>query len=387
MTLSDASAVTLPVVALLAHRFSSPSATGVGRYYIELATSLAAGRFPQRYVIASTRERENPTWLPPEMERRQVPGSRKALAAAWAIVGRPRIDGLIARPDLVHALHPWTATPTRAPLVTTIHDLMPLQHRAWYPRRESWLFGRGIAHARDHARLVIADAEHGAAQLVEEAGIERSRIRVVQLAVGDEFRTRMDAATIAEVCARHRVEPGRYLLAVGQVARRKNLSVVLRALAKLDPGLFGSRALLIAGPRGVGAQEVVTEINQLGLDGRVELAGYVPGGDLPALVGAALALVHPSRDEGFGLTPLEAMAAGVPAIASASGALPEVMGRAGILLDPTDDDAWSAAIAAVAGDPDHRAALIAAGAIHQEHFRWSRVAAQTAAVHAEALGR
>lgn len=374
-------------IALVAHRVASPAATGVGRYYVEMASSLATEPSPHRYTVAAPRERERPQWLPPGLHRQVIPGPRKALAAAWALAGRPHLDRALGRPDLVHTLHPYTATPVRAPLVTTIHDLMPVQHRSWYPRRESWLFGHGVAYARDHARLVIADAEYGAAQLVAEAGIERARIRVIHLAVGDEFRARADEATTAAVCARHGVEPGRYVVAVGQVTTRKNPFVVLRALAALDPDLLGSTALLLAGPAGVGAAAVEAEIDRLRLRDRVRLGGYVPREELPVLVGAALALVHPSRDEGFGFTPIEAMAAGVPALASASGALPEVVGAAGVLLDPDDADAWAAAITAIAEDPARREALVAAGAAHQERFRWDRVARETIAVHDEALGR
>jgi glycosyltransferase involved in cell wall biosynthesis len=375
-----------PRVALLAHRLASPSATGIGRYYVEMVTSLGTAESPHDYVAASTAEAEVPTWLPPRLERRTIRGPRKALAVGWALTRRPRVDRALGHPDLLHALHPWTATPSRAPLVTTIHDLMPIQHRAWYPPRESWMFGRGVAYARDHAQLVIADAEHGAAQLVAEAGIERARIRVVHLAVGDEFRARPSADTIREVCARHGVEPGRYLVAVGQIARRKNLTVVLRALARLDRDRLPRPALLAAGPPGVGADEVMAEIEQLGLTDVVRIGGYVPSADLPVLVHAAIALVHPSRDEGFGFTPLEAMAAGVPAIASASGALPEVMADAGVLVDPGDPDAWAAAITRMLDEPDHRAELVARGDAHQEHYRWSRVARETSAVHVEALG-
>lgn len=373
-------------IALLAHRIASPSATGIGRYYVEASRALAtAGLDDRRYVIATTRERETATWLPPTLERAEIPGPRKALALAWATVGRPRADRTLGPIDLVHTLHPWTATPTRAPLVTTICDLMPIQHRAWYPWRESWLFGRGVDHARAHARRIITISAHRADQLVDEAGIERDRIRVVHLAAGDEFRQRADEATVAETCRRFGVEPGRFLVHIGQVARRKNLAVVLRALTAVPPDVLGSPALLLAGPRGVGADEVDALIDELGIRRRVRIGGYVDGDDLPALVQGALALVHPSYDEGFGLTPIEAMAAGVPALTSDRGALPEAIGDGGVLLDADDPDAWAEAIVVVATDPAHRAALIASGDGRQRHFTWSRVAAETAAVHDEVL--
>jgi alpha-1,3-rhamnosyl/mannosyltransferase len=374
-----------PRIALLAHRVASPSATGIGRYYVEIATSLARADGQHDYVLANTREREKPRWLPDGLEHKVVPGPRKAVAVAWALSGRPRADRWLGAPDLVHALHPWTATPTRAPLVVTIHDLMPIQHPGWYPRHETWLFKRGVDYVRDHAATVIAVSGHVADQLQAEAGIERDRLRVVHEAAGDEFRIVPSPALVAEVCARHGVMPGRFLMAIGQIARRKNLGVVLRALARLNPDLLGTPALLAAGPRGVGAEEVDADIERLGLASRVRFAGYVPGEDLPVLLASSAALVHPSLGEGFGFTPLEAMAAGVPAIAARSGALPEVMGDAGVLVNPTDPDAWAQAIERVLRDREHRVAVIGAQTVHQEHYRWSRVAAETAAVHADVL--
>jgi alpha-1,3-rhamnosyl/mannosyltransferase len=270
--------------------------------------------------------------------------------------------------------------------VTTIHDLMPTLHPEWHGRLESWLFGRGVAHARDHARLIVTESRFAAEIITAEAGIEPDRIRVVWGGVGDEFRRRPTTTEAEAVCARHGVQPGRFLIVVGAVSARKNLSVVLRALARIDPARLGTPALLAAGPPGRGANDIEAEVDRLGLHDRVRFAGYVPRGDLPVLVASSLSLVHPSRDEGFGITPIEAMASGVPAIASDAGSIPEVAGAAAVLVDPDDVDGWAGAITAIAEDPDHRAAVVAAGERHQDRFRWSRAALDTMAVHDEVLG-
>ena len=96
-------------------------------------------------------------------------------------------------------------------------------------------------------------------------------------------------------------------------------------------------------------------------------------------------MLHPSADEGFGLTPLEAMACGVPTAVSNAGALPEVCGDAAILVDPHDPDAWAEAISRLLEDDDLRATLIARGCTRAEGFRWHRVASETIAVHRAAL--
>jgi alpha-1,3-rhamnosyl/mannosyltransferase len=284
-------------------------------------------------------------------------------------------------------MHAWAPTPTRAPLVVTIHDLMPFRHPGWYGRIESWSFRRAVHYARDRAAVVVTDSETEARQLVEHAGIDRSRLRVIPLGVDDTFRLRPAASEQARVCAAHGVERGRYLVAVGAVSERKNLSVVLRALASLDPAVLGHPALVVAGPRWDRSDRVEAEVDALGLADRVRFAGYVPHDELPVLVGSAAALVHPSRDEGFGLTPLEAMAAGVPALVAGSGSLPEVVGEGGALLDVDDPDAWAAAIHAVATDPACRQRLVVAGERHQARFTWERTATATLAVYDELLGR
>jgi glycosyltransferase involved in cell wall biosynthesis len=374
-------------IALLGHRLAAPSPTGIGRYYVEVATGLAKVTDPSkhRYTVATLSERAHPSWVAPPLALGSLGGPRKPRTLAWALTGRPNVDRSLGHPDLVHVLQPWAPIPTRAPLVVTVHDLMPMLRPEWHGRMESWLYGRGIEHTRDHAALVLTNSQHTADVVAAEVGIEQDRMRVVWFGVGDEFRSRPSTEEQAAVCVRHGVEPGRYLIAVGAVSTRKNLGVVLAALARTDLSLLGPVALLAAGPPGRGAEEISAEVDRLGLTGRVRFTGFVPGGDLPVLVGAARALVHPSRDEGFGLTPLEAMAAGVPAIASDVGSLPEVTDGAAVLVGPEDVDGWAAAITAVAGDDDHHAALVAAGDRRQARFTWTRACEDTLAAHDEVL--
>ncbi|MDP1821512.1 MAG: glycosyltransferase family 1 protein [Acidimicrobiales bacterium] len=370
-------------VALVGHRLAAPAATGIGRYYAEIASGLARTADPatHRYTVASTREPGSPSWVAPPLGLGSLGGPRRALAMAWALTGRPAVDRRLGHPALVHLLHPWAPVPTRAPLVATVHDLMPLLHPEWYGRVERWSYRRGIHHVRADAAAVVAVSQWSADQLVAEAGIERDRIHVVWEGAGDEFRHRPTTAEQAAVCRAHGVEPGRFLVAIGAVSTRKNLAVVLRALAQVDPALLGSPALVVAGPAGQGAAEVEAAVDRLGLTGRVRFAGYVPGGELPVLLGASMALVHPSRDEGFGITPIEAMAAGVPALASDAGAIPEVAGEAALLVGLDDVDGWAAAITAVATDEGHRADLVRRGTDHQARFTWDRAAEATRAVH------
>jgi len=130
---------------------------------------------------------------------------------------------------------------------------------------------------------------------------------------------------------------------------------------------------------------VLAEIERLRLRERIRVTGFIPDADLHALLSGALALAHPSMDEGFGLPPLEAMAAGVPVAAARAGSIPEIVGDAAVLLDPSDEAAWTAALSDLAGDADLRARLRAAGRVRAADFTWERAAEATLAVYAKVL--
>ena len=144
-------------------------------------------------------------------------------------------------------------------------------------------------------------------------------------------------------------------------------------------------ALLLAGRVHESGDAVIAEIDRLGLGSRVRVAGFVPDADLRVLVQGALALAHPSVDEGFGLPPLEAMAAGVAVVAARAGSVPEIVGDGGVLVEPLDEDAWTAALTMVVEDDEERRRLVAAGRTQSAAFTWERAAQQTLAVYERVL--
>ena len=164
---------------------------------------------------------------------------------------------------------------------------------------------------------------------------------------------------------------------------RKNVAVLVDALARL-----GDRApvLVVAGPDGPGTAGTRALVERRGLTASVRFAGFVPDDDLPALLAGARALVHPSRREGFGLPPLEAMAVGIPAIVADTAALPDAVGDAALVAGGDDADAWAGAIASL-DDDDLVAARSAAGRAHARQFTWARTAAETIAVYERVVAR
>lgn len=369
-------------VVLLAHRLARPEATGIGRYAAGLATALARVWSPSAFVLAAAREAEPATWVPPGVGVVRLPGPRRALHAAWTLAGRPSLDVLAGRPRLLHVLSPFAPVPTAAPVVATVHDLMPYRWPSWYGRAERAGFVRAVERFCDEAAHLMAVSATVAAELAAR-GVPPARITVVPPGVDAAFFS-PDPARTAAACRALGLEPGGYLVAIGTVSARKNAVVVVRALAALPPA--ERVPLVLAGPAADALEAVTAEATRLGVDGLVRHLGYVADADLPALVAGAAALVHPSREEGFGLPPLEAMAAGTPVVAADTTSLPEVTGGAALLADPDDPEAWATAIARLRTDVALRDRLVTAGRSRAARFTWERAAAATLAVYERVIG-
>jgi glycosyltransferase involved in cell wall biosynthesis len=175
-------------------------------------------------------------------------------------------------------------------------------------------------------------------------------------------------------------------LYVGTLQPRKNLARVINAFAGLagDPALAGVQ-LVLAGKRGWLYDDLFAQVTRLGLTSRVIFPGYVEEADLPALLSGALALVFPSLYEGFGIPVLEAMAWGCPAIVATGSALDEVLGPAGLTVDPADAAAAGRCMAHLWDHPEARAELAARGRQRACSFTWQRTAEATLAAYRTAL--
>ena len=178
-----------------------------------------------------------------------------------------------------------------------------------------------------------------------------------------------------------------YILFLGTLEPRKNVGVLLDAYEALTSGSRRVPRLVIAGGASPDADTWLNRIAQEPLNRHVVYKGYVAHEEREALYGGARALVLPSLDEGFGLPVLEAMSAGVPVIASNRGSLPEVIGDAGVLLDPLDAAAWAAAIERVASDTEWATRLACAGLERATAFTWERSAAELRQAYLDALAR
>jgi glycosyltransferase involved in cell wall biosynthesis len=184
------------------------------------------------------------------------------------------------------------------------------------------------------------------------------------------------------VLARYGLRPG-FLFALGRLNRRKNLERLLLAYARLRAGGASDVPLVIGGKPDYGVGDVLRRA-KLGAEASgVRFVGLVPDADLPHLYGAAACFVYPSLFEGFGLPLVEAMACGTPVISSDRTALPELVGTAGLLVDPESVDALAAAMARLLSDPDLARELGRRGIERSRRYTWTETARRTLAIYHE----
>jgi len=280
------------------------------------------------------------------------------------------------------------------PTVVTVHDLIPLLLPAYRGSLAVRLYTALVRVATSRADLILADSEASRRDIMRYLRVPSERVRRVWLAV--------DAAYHPESWdddAIHRqslgVSPG-YILYLGGFDRRKNLAAVFKALARLREVLMSTDylhdvRLVVAGklpkqdtyltpdPRRLLGETALTP-------DAVRFIGFVPEAAKPALYRGARAFLFPSRYEGFGLPPLEALACGVPVVGSCKSSLPEVVGDAGILVDPDDVAGMADALAHLVMDDSFYGALRARARSQVARFAWKATAQATWDAYRTVLG-
>jgi len=261
--------------------------------------------------------------------------------------------------------------------VVSIYDLiLPLYAKYADPLSRSmhWLFAARSARQADR---IIADSHSTARDLHRIYGISESKIEVIHLGVSPAFKPQ-DPRAAAEYVARQYKTSKDYILTVGTLGPHKNLITLVKAMkAVRDRGAL-SFELLVVGAKGRKKSQVLEVIRTSGLtDNDIRFLGFVPDEDLPMLYSGSSLFVLPSLYEGFGLPLAEAMACGVPVIASNTSSIPEVAGDAGLLVPPTEPEAFAEAILRVRSDQALRKAMIEKGLKQAGSFRWDKAARQT----------
>ena len=358
---------------------------GIGRYSRSLLAAFARRAPPDvRWTLLrlATFPPAEPQQLPPHDDIRVLRPRRPELAMLALDAAMLSVELAGAGSGTVyHSVQLGLPALRRARAVLTVHDLAPLRWPGHYLRWPHVRIGHMWQYAlAQRADAIVAPSEATAADVVERLRIPRERVRVIPEAVGEEFAPppRAEASRIAR--ERFAV-PARYALYVGQFDPRKNMDGLLAAFTRAaadDPDL----RLVIVGDLGKLATHLYDALGRTRAPReRVVVTGFVDDATLAALYAGAECLVHAALLEGFGLTPLEALHAGTPVVGYRTPAVQEVVGDAGLLVDPADPAALGEALASLLASDTLATDLRDRSAARAALFSWDRAADETLALY------
>ena len=283
--------------------------------------------------------------------------------------------------DVLHVQ--FTAPPfCPCPVVVSIHDLSFEHLPQTFNRRSRTQLRLTVRHSARRAAKILTLSEHTRRDVIDSYSIAPEKVSAIPLAAPAHFRRVLDDMELQRVRHIYGIE-GDYVLSVGSIQPRKNLVRLIKAYASLRDRQSGHKfpKLVLVGKCAWLYDETLRALDETGVRNSVVLTGYVPETDLPALYSGALCFVYPSYFEGFGLPPLEAMKCGVPVVVGNTTSLPEVVGDAGLKVDPFDVSAIASAIDRLIKDPELRKELSVKGSRRAEEFNWQDTAQRTLNVY------
>ena len=355
------------------------SPTGVGAFCAGALAGLSAvpGLDLSAFAISWRRRRGIASLVPGGVSTRQRAMPARPLHAAWGRMSFPPVEWFIGRHDVVHGSN-FVVPPTRnAARVVTVHDLTVVL----YPELcdpPTLEFPGMVRRAVAEGAWVHTPSQFVADQVVAELQVEPSRTRAVHHGIPP-------LPDVGGASSPVRLPDGcdRYVLAVGTIEPRKDYPLLVSAFEQVAAG-HPDVALVIVGGDGWGSDRFLTSVAASPVRSRIVRSGYLDDRALAATLRDASVLAYPSLYEGFGFPPLQAMAASVPVVATAVGAVPEVVGDGAVLVGPADVDGLAEALSRVLDGGTDVDELVARGLARSTHFTWDACAAGLASLYREA---
>jgi len=370
-------------------RMILPQMSGIGRYLISLSRALHDLGDDTLFEL----------WLQEDLsidhparklasdnfQVRVLPVKHMSLSGQWQIP----FEAARSHADVLHFPHfdlPW-ATPGR--IVATIHDLKYIAHPEFFPHFEEskrLAMHLMMAFTCRRSQLILCDSKWTAQDLHARIGVPKQKLRPVPLGVDERLFISSLPDALQELRQRmHLDQP--FILFVGERRPHKNLIGLMKAFSLFRRMSNQPYQLVIAGKSYADYQEPETIAKQFGLSDSICFLDYVAEFDLPVLYQAAEAFISLSHYEGFGLPILEAMASGTPVVAANCTALPEVVGEAGMLVDPDNPDQAADALRQIVRGGAQREQMIALGSERARQYTWERTAQKTLEIYREAQTR
>ncbi len=268
--------------------------------------------------------------------------------------------------------------------ILTIHDLIPLLFPKTYSRDTSFLWNSSLKLIKNRIDHVIAVSQKTKDDCIKYFDIPDEKVTIIPNAVNARYKPIKNIEEVKNNLKMSYKLTDPFILFTGRIEARKNVPVLIKALYKLKKmGL--KHKLVVVGGRGWKYEETIGEIERLNLQESVIFPGYVPDEDLVKLYNAADLFVYPSLYEGFGLPPLEAMACGTPVITSNTSSLPEVVGNAGIMVNPKDVNGLAESMHRVLTDNVLKEDLSKKSLERSKKFSWEKSANETWKVYESIL--
>jgi glycosyltransferase involved in cell wall biosynthesis len=353
---------------------------GIGTYVRNLVRALARQDTDDTYVLLCPhKDREFVESLGPRFEALEEPAGNYSVREQISVP----VDLWRARVDLFHAPHYVVSPLTLCPFVVTIHDCIHLRFPQYLPNRAAYYYARVVmSSSARRARRVLTVSRASKQDILHFLKIPADKIEVIYNALDEGLAAAPSAGEVARVQQRFQLTSP-FVLYAGNIKPHKNVDRLIHAFSLLRQRGAGDTKLLVIGDEVSKYQNLRRLVHRYQLHQHVRFLGFVPDETLAVLYRLASVFVFPSLYEGFGLPPLEAMAAGVPVITSNVSSLPEVVGDAALLINPLDAGAIAEAMARVLEDPALRADLIRRGHERVKVFSWQQAAARTYAAYTE----
>lgn len=293
------------------------------------------------------------------------------------------IELLVGRVDIFHGTDFMIPRQLFGKSVVTIHDLMYLNYPEFIEPEWVESYKRNVKWSLKRAGLIIVESNFVKGDILKNFNISKDKIRVIYNGIGEGFMVLKESPR-AYITKKYGIKYP-YILFVGTLEPKKNLVRLVEAFYQLLRSRPKRFNLVLAGGEGClnYRDKIEQKVKELNLNEEVILTGYIQDEDLPMLYNCAELFVFPSIFEGFGIPPLEAMASGIPVVASNAASLPEVIGDAGILVDPFDTKAITEAISSCLSNYKLRKTLIRKGLARARLFSWEAAARQTLALYKE----
>ena len=286
------------------------------------------------------------------------------------------------RLDLFHYTdHALSLLFRKCPIIITVHDIAYIRFPDLLNKSRQIYKKYILDLSIKRADIIIADSHSTKRDIIEFFNVDEKKIKVVHLGVESRFRP---ISNVEDYRTRNNL-PSKMILNIGTLEPRKNVVTLIKAFKKLQERGPKDYVLVIAGGKGWLYKKIFEEIKSSGVEQSIRLLGVVRDEDLPLLYNCADLFVYPSLYEGFGLPPLEAMACGVPIITSNTSSLPEVVGNAGLMVDPLDINSFCEAIYNVLEDKELKHRMSRDGLKRSKMFTWDKMMNEVLEVYNEVL--